>query len=262
MKTGCLIIARYDSRRLPGKALLPLGGKPVLSILANRMRQARHVDKIILCTSTLPTDDILVEWAAMEGVSSMRGHPDDVLERMHEAAILHDLDYIIHTGGDCPFTDPFAADAIVEQFMKDGTDLITSLELPMGMFSYGIKVSALAKVMQIKTGTETAAWGKYFMDTGMFSFAEVRLPQHIRRPDIRVTIDYPEDYTVACAVYDALFAKGEPVKAETIIAWLDDHPEIRTVNAHCAALYQKEWSAQSPLLLKPEYNPHIQQVAV
>ena len=49
-KTVAVIPARYGSRRLPGKALLPVGDRPLILWDAERARAARAVARVIVAT--------------------------------------------------------------------------------------------------------------------------------------------------------------------------------------------------------------------
>ena len=71
--------------------------------MLDRLKLARRVDQIIVCTSTNPQDDQLVELAESEGVSFFRGDEDDVVKRISDAATAFDLDYILSITADCPF---------------------------------------------------------------------------------------------------------------------------------------------------------------
>ena len=56
MKTGYLIIGRLKSTRLPNKLLIDIKGKPIISHLLDRLKLAKKIDEIIICTSTLEQD--------------------------------------------------------------------------------------------------------------------------------------------------------------------------------------------------------------
>ena len=46
-----LITARLKSKRLPKKVLLEVLGKPLIVHMINRIKYAKKIDKIIICTS-------------------------------------------------------------------------------------------------------------------------------------------------------------------------------------------------------------------
>jgi len=194
MKVGYLITGRLKSTRLPEKILLDVEGKSYLEHMVDRIRLSKKTDVIILCTSTNPQDDPLVTFAQKAGIECFRGDEDDVIKRLYEASVEHGLDYILNITADCPLVDPVYADKIVEAFEKTEPDLITSFDLPHGAFTYGIKPSALKKVLEIKDTSNTGAWLRYFTDTGLFKIYPLSIEnkKHARL-DIRMTLDYPDD---------------------------------------------------------------------
>ena len=123
MKIGYLLIGRLKSTRLPKKLLLDIKGKPIISHLLDRLKLARKVDEIIICTSILEQDKPLAKIAKDNSVECFFGDPDDVLVRMLDAANHYNLDYILTITADCPFVDPNYADAIVDTFFETNADL-------------------------------------------------------------------------------------------------------------------------------------------
>ena len=63
--------------------------------MIDRLKLAKRVDEIIVCTSTNTQDDRLEELAASEGISCFRGDEDDVVKRLSDAADLFRLDYLL-----------------------------------------------------------------------------------------------------------------------------------------------------------------------
>jgi spore coat polysaccharide biosynthesis protein SpsF len=143
------------------KLLQEVEGRPIFTHMLDRLKLARHVDQIIVCTSTNPQDDPLVTLAANEGVFYFRGDEDDVVKRLSDAATEFKLDYILSITADCPFSDPEYADKIVEAYKQTNADLIRALDLPHGAFSYGVKPAAYRKIVEIKDQTDSEVWGRY-----------------------------------------------------------------------------------------------------
>ena len=62
--------------------MLEVAGKPLIVHMLVRIKHAKSIDKIIICTSTNPQDDPLEKIAAQENVFCFRGSEDDVLKRL------------------------------------------------------------------------------------------------------------------------------------------------------------------------------------
>ena len=255
MKTGFLITARLKSTRLPLKLLQPVEGRPIFSHMLDRLKLAKRVDQIIVCTSTNPQDDQLIELAEAEGVAWFRGDEDDVVKRLSDAATAFELDYILSITADCPFSDPEYADRIVEAYLQTNADLIRALTLPHGAFSYGVKPESFRKIVEIKDQTNTEVWGRYFTDTDLFEVYDLPIENELhRQPDLRMTLDYLADLEFFRAVFAHLYKPGEVFTLDDILRFLRDHPDVVAINKDCAAAFQKRWLSQSSIKLKPRYE--------
>jgi predicted dehydrogenase/spore coat polysaccharide biosynthesis protein SpsF (cytidylyltransferase family) len=223
--------------------------------MLDRLKLAKRVDQIIVCTSTNPQDDPLIELAEAEGVASFRGDEDDVVKRLSDAATAFNLDYILSITADCPFSDPEYADRIVEAYLETNAALIRALTLPHGAFSYGVKPEAFRKIVEIKDQTNTEVWGRYFTDTDLFEVYDLPIENELhRQPGLRMTLDYPADLEFFKAVFAELYQPGEVFSLDEILRFLRDHPEVVAINKDCAAPFQKRWLSQSSIKLKPRYE--------
>ena len=251
LRVGYLIIGRLKSTRLPKKLLLEVKGKPIISHMIERIKLAKKIDHIILCTSTNYQDKPLKKIAEVNNIDHYFGDPDDVLLRMLNTAEEFDLDYILTITADCPFADPFYADAIVGKYLETDADLIRQFDLPHGAFSYGIKVEALKKVVALKDSSDTEVWGRYFTDTGMFKVVDFNVvDKHHYRPGLRMTLDYPEDFQFFETIFNYLYKDGEVFSLTEILNLLDEKPEIVAINESCGQKFKRRLTSQSEPKLK------------
>lgn len=251
LKVGYLITGRLKSTRLPKKLLLPVKGKPIIAHMIDRLKQANKIDEIIICTSISEQDKPLGDIAKENNIQCFMGDPDDVLSRLLAAADEFELDYILNITADCPFADPDYADQIVDKYIATGADLIRQFDLPHGVFSYGIKVDALRKVVALKGSPDTEVWGRYFTDTGCFDVLDLDVENEFhKRPGLRMTMDYPEDFEFIKAIFDALYVNGEVFSLNDILSFLDKHPEIVNINKNCGTQFKKRFLSQSEPALK------------
>jgi len=255
MKVGYLITGRLKSTRLPKKLLLEINGKPIISHMIDRLKLANKINEIIICSSTNEQDMPLADIASKNGIKCYFGDPDDVLARLLEAADKFNLDYILNITADCPFVDPYYADKIVDKYIETNADLIRQFDLPHGVFSYGIKVEALRKVVKIKDSTDTEVWGRYFVDTGLFNVLDLDVEnEKHRRPGLRMTLDYQEDFDFFQAVFDKLYVENKVFSLTKILDLLDKYPEIIDINKSCGNKFKKRLVSQSEPKLKKNYK--------
>jgi len=109
-----VIPARYDSSRLPGKALLPLAGKPMLQWVHERARSARAAEVIIA------TDDERIATAARNFGAAVamtaRTHVSGT-DRIAEVATARgwaDTDIVVNVQGDEPLIPPAVIDQVAQ----------------------------------------------------------------------------------------------------------------------------------------------------
>ncbi len=167
---GSLLVARMGSTRLPGKVLRIVRGKPIVEHLIERVRMARLPETVVLCTTTLPDDDVLEDVARRTGIGCFRGHPTDVLDRCLSAARAHDIDFFAIIEGDEVFCDAEFIDRVAERFLKTSADYVQVTGLPLGAYVEGIKTNALERVCEAKESSDSDGWPRYFTE----AFAEWR----------------------------------------------------------------------------------------
>jgi spore coat polysaccharide biosynthesis protein SpsF len=114
--TVAIIQARMGSSRLPGKVLLDLAGQPMLRRVVERTRLARTIDRVVVATTTEPSDDPIVELCAQLGYACSRGSLYDVLDRYYQAARRFEAKNIVRITADCPLIDPEVVDRTINAF--------------------------------------------------------------------------------------------------------------------------------------------------
>jgi len=250
MKIGYLITARMKSTRLPGKLTLEINERQIIRWMIDRLRLSPLLDEIIICTSTNHQDDILETIAREEDVKVFRGSEEDVILRLYEASKFYDLGYALNITADCPLVSVEYISEIIKKYEETQADLIRTLDLPHGFYSYGIKIAAMRKVCEIKKDGNTEVWGRYFTDTGMFNVADIYIPEELRRPDYRLTVDYEDDYRLIKKIFEYFGNDAYRSSIYDIITFLDENPEIAGINKHCRALFKEKWEGQNRLVLK------------
>lgn len=231
MKTAVFIPVRTKSTRLPGKAMLEVNGRPIIEYLIERVKSASKPDLIVICTTTNPEDRALAPIAARNNIEIFRGSEKDILDRYLQAADKFGVDFIVNVDGDDIFCDPEYMDKVVETFIKTDADYIECHGLPFGAAPSGVKVEALKKVCRMKNedNTETG-WKRFFTDSGLFYVASIEASEDLRQPDIRMSLDYAEDFRFFEEVIGRLYKPGKVFNLREILALLKDHPEIVAIN--------------------------------
>jgi len=147
LKTVAIIVARMESTRLPGKAMLPILGRPMIERMIERVRHSRYVTQIIIATTELASDDVLAALAKRLGVECFRGSVDDVLKRIHAAAATVDAELLVELLGDNPLVHSDLIDDVIDFYHANQCDYAASVttEYPhagpkIATFPIGIRV--------------------------------------------------------------------------------------------------------------------------
>jgi spore coat polysaccharide biosynthesis protein SpsF len=234
MKIILIIQARMGSTRLPGKVLLPLGQTVVLDYVVQRSRQDRRIADVIVATSVLEQDDPIRSWCDRHGVTCFSGSEDDVLSRYYECAKSYAPDYVIRVTSDCPFIDYDTIGGIIDTMEREPCDIVLKdSEPPRGLWSEIVSFEALKRMHEIGKLPRHREHVTYYAYEFPEQFRSVvyKLPAELRHPELRITLDTPEDYELLRRIADR-FAGDVLVPSDQVVAYLLEHPEVARINAH------------------------------
>jgi len=204
MTLGVIVQARLDSSRLPRKALLPLGGEPLLVRVLEALRCLPVAYHIVAC----PEDsyDTFKPLAEQTGFSIISGPKDDVLGRFVLALDAFKLDYCIRATADNPFVFVDAAWLSAQETVSLKADYGTLTSMPYGSGVEIIRAEALRQADQetLVPYDREHVCPYLYNNPGRFHLHRPLAPQCWREPEIRLTVDTREDYKQAQRLYDAL----------------------------------------------------------
>jgi spore coat polysaccharide biosynthesis protein SpsF len=251
MKVGCLLSVREKATRLHKKVLLDVAGKPLTARLLERISMANEIDEVILSTSSHPGDKVLIDIAKKEGVNFFCGSENDKLDRYYQTALKFKLDAVVIVDGDDLFCFPEIIDKISRLLKKNKTDCVCVNGLPVGAASTGIMVDALRRVLELKDEEDTEVWGGYFFDSGYFSTAEITITDPLlNHPEIRLTLDYQEDYDFIRRTIEALGNRVDFTSNELMELLINIQPELQLINFKAQKKYEVHLKEATPVRFK------------
>jgi spore coat polysaccharide biosynthesis protein SpsF len=236
LHTVAIVQAHLGSTRLPGKVLLPIGGQTMLERVYHRVRQCHEIDDVVVATSTLPSDDRLVEFCQQRGMPAFRGSDSDVLQRYVDAARWCGADVCVRITSDCPLIDPTVADHIVRQFqscspLPDYASNKIAPSYPRGLDTEVFRTAALLRVAQeARLPYHRVHVTPYFYEhPERFALLNVAHPHDLSAK--RWTVDTPEDLAFVRAVFERL-GNGNEFSWQDVLRVLDHDPELEQLNGH------------------------------
>lgn len=222
MRIGFFITARLKSTRLKEKILLDLNGKSVIDRIIERAKSVKGIDGIVLCTSTNPQDAVLQNNASKNNIEIFRGSEDDVLKRLHDAAVKYNYDAFISITADNPLFSIHTSQMLVDWYRDERFDFMFTKGLPIGCGTYLLNVEALKLAIQIKKESDTEIWGPFVNRDNFFKVADLIVTNSPFKEEKRLTLDYPEDYSLLQKIYNNYPKEAVPYLID-ILKRLDDN---------------------------------------
>jgi spore coat polysaccharide biosynthesis protein SpsF len=223
-----ILQARTSSTRLPGKVLRDLVGAPMLQRQIERVLRARSIGKLVVATSTDPSDAAVADLCRRLEVACHRGPLDDVLGRFAGALeAFGPSDHVVRLTGDCPLADPEIIDATIAQHLEAGADYTSNtltLTFPKGQDVEVMKAEHLATAAAETTDPYDREHVTPFLYRHPERFRLANLERRPPLPDLRWTVDTPEDFAFVERVYRALYPANPAFTSEDILRLTADDP--------------------------------------
>lgn len=235
MTTIAIIQARMSSSRFPGKVLKHLNKKPLLQWMIERVRHCTLIDKIVIATSTENEDDAIALWCQSNNQDYYRGELDNVLARFYHAAKKYQAKTIVRLTADCPIIDPKIIDKHIHFYQQHRYDYVSNgpiMTYPDGMGVEVFSEQTLRHVYQQATllSEKEHVTAYIYKHPDQFSLYNFKYKQDFSW--IRITIDYPDDFTLVESLVNALQPHNKLFSLEDIITYIKKNPNLLNLNNH------------------------------
>src|SRR3990167_4736809 len=253
-----IIQARMGSSRLPGKVMAPIIGKPMLWHVVNRVKRSKLVYKVVVATSTRLEDKKIVEFCKKNGVDAFIGPEKNVLKRYYLAAKQYRADVIVRITADCPLIDPKIVEKSIRTFFKGNFDYLAILtgagslkskdkKYPDGMDCEVFSFQSLEKAYREATSNKEREHVTVYIWRNPNSFKIGKLKSIKDYSNIRLTVDYKEDFDLIRKIYKELYFKNKFFGLSDIISLVKDRPEFLKINQRYIGQegYEKLWKKKA-----------------
>ena len=237
------------STRLPGKVLMLLDKKhTVLDYVINQLKHSKLLGKIIIATTNLEEDDVIVDFAKKNEIEYFRGKSTDVLDRYYKCAEKFSLTNILRITSDDPLVDPTIIDELIRNYQETDCDLAsieTSVEnninnaksknlsgypYPIGLNAQIFSFSALERTWKnAKLPSEREHVSPYMMKNSDI-FRQFHLRNPIKIPPLRLTIDKEEDLELCRNIISKI--SKHPILLHDILELYGNEPKLFEINIH------------------------------
>lgn len=125
MKIICVIPARYESSRFPGKPLADINGKPMIWWVYQQCKKVNHFDEIYVATDDVRIQQIC-ETNDMNVIMTSKDNKTGT-DRVAEVTSKIESDIVVNVQGDEPLIEPETINAVIEPMLSDKNLQISSL---------------------------------------------------------------------------------------------------------------------------------------
>lgn len=228
-----IIQARMSSTRLPGKVMKQICGHSVLGHVVERLSRSERIDKIVIATSTDPSDDVIERWCTKERVRVFRGSLDDVLSRYYWAARAYGARTVVRITADCPVIDPVVVDRVIDLFTSSGCDYARTDETyPNGVDVEVFSMNALLRAFnEADLPSEREHVTPYiWKNAKAFSIRRAVCERDLTA--MRWTVDDMKDFRLVEEIFNALYTTNNVFHMDEIVEFLEANPALLKINAH------------------------------
>lgn len=223
------------SSRLPGKHLLKVLGKPILSYLIDRLKTVESIDSIIIATTNNAADDVLVKFAKQNKIEVYRGDEYDVMGRVLDAAKYFKADIICEVTGDCPIIDPQLVEQVIQKYLCSNVDYIYNRSikcLPDGMDVQVFSTSALAQSeKQTNNPLDREHVTLHIRNhPELFSHGDIKTPSSLCWPELGLTLDEIDDFKFLKKIIEYFNPENPLFSCYDVISILRRNPELALIN--------------------------------
>jgi len=226
-RIGAIVQARMSSRRLPGKSLRPLCGKPMLQYVLESLAHVGQLHETVVATSADASDDPIAEFCEQHGSVCFRGSLDNVAERFLLAAQAHNLSAFVRISGDSPLLNPRLVAQAVELFVETNADVVTNVfprTYPPGMSVELVSGDTFERaVPKLDDPYDREHVTSYFYHNAD-RYRIVSFSLDPPRRDVHLAVDTPEDFEDVSRIVAAMNRPHWEYSLDELLAICDELP--------------------------------------
>jgi spore coat polysaccharide biosynthesis protein SpsF len=233
-KLVACLACRNKGTRLYGKPLQNLDIDKRITVIDYMIMSIKGftcISDIVLAISEGDENLAFIEIANKHGIKYIIGDEDDVLKRLIDACIYTNGTDIFRVTTESPFIYFEPIEKAWVSHINGDFDLTTLDHLPDGSGFEITKIEAYIKSWNLGEKKHRSELCSLYIreHKSDFKIGYVEIPKEIKRTDIRLTIDYPEDLILCRAVFKN-FKKSMPnIPLSEIISFIDANPNLKSL---------------------------------
>jgi spore coat polysaccharide biosynthesis protein SpsF len=238
-----IIACRVESGRLFGKPIQNIANFTILHFLINQIKTSTQISEIVLAVSENHGNEVFIDFAKKHGLKFVIGDDKDVLQRLIKGAELTAANIIFRVTSENPFIYWEGIDTLIKNHIKGKFDFSFLDKVPIGSGYEAINLQALKKSHKLGSQKHRSELCSLYIYENQkdFSISRFKPPSKLQRPDLRLTVDTPEDLLVARKIHENLGNGDKPIPLRKIIEFLGRNPTISKINSHIPIGVTRIW---------------------
>ena len=231
-ETAIFIRAKLSSIRLPRKHLLPVRGKPIIEHLIDRINNHTNIRTIVLCTTREDVDDELISIAISHGIYFHRWNKGDVLRQYVDAARKFGIRNIINIDADDPLIDYTLIDGTAAIMEVTEADYVTWEGYPLGCTPSGMSAVGLKTIASENPEAIEHVFAYLEQEPNLVKLVIKKSTPLLLKPyikDIRLTLDYMEDYELIKILFENIQSESD-ISFQELMEYIDTHQNLIQIN--------------------------------
>lgn len=235
MKSLGIIQARLGSKRLSGKTLFDVGGEKVIYHCYKAAENSKVFDQIIVATTIEKEDDALIDYLEYKKINYFRGDKDNVYSRFYEIIQLYNPQFITRLTGDNPLIDASVIAKVAKYHIKNNSEYTSNTILrtwPRGNDVECVNSSLMSSLITRNLSLDELEHVTLYIKKNIsnFKYNSVKIDTKLTYPQLRLTLDYTEDYELITKIYNLLQSKKLEISANNIDSLIIENPLLLKIN--------------------------------
>lgn len=230
------LACRNQGSRLYGKPIQNLDverGVRIIDNIVDCLRSLPIIDEVVLGISEGVENEIFTHVARAKGLRYVVGDEVDVLGRLVACGELAQATDIFRVTSESPFLFFEPVEDAWHRYIAEDADALFYDDVIDGCGFEIISNAAFRTSHEMGERKHRSELCTLYIREHNQDFKVIRMqgPEELRRTDLRLTVDNPEDLTVCRAVYQAFRDKAPQIPVREVVKFLDANPKLIELTA-------------------------------
>ena len=228
-KISLFIQARQKSTRFPNKIFTKINNRYVFKLIFDRMNLSKKVNKIFYL---IPKKDLKLKKKLNKfKIPYFLGSEKNVIDRFFKATQKTNSEILVRITADCPLSDPYLLDKMLEIFKKENLDYLSNTFPPTFPDGLDIEIfssECLKKLIKFAKNKNDKEHVTSFIrsNPSKFKIGNIFLNKQKDFSKHRITLDYIEDLEDIVKIFKKFYPKIN-FNYKQILNFLDKNPNIK-----------------------------------